>query len=365
MNNTMNNTKNNTKQKNIKNKNANDKTVKYEIAKEKLEKSPRTFLLTGGAGFIGSNILETLLLLNQKVIVIDDLSTGYQENIDDVLNLVGKKAKNCVFIKGDIRDYDLIKDTLKKKVSAVIHQAAIGSVPRSLDEPQYSEAVNVGGFVNILKAMSESNVKRIVFASSSSVYGDNQDEYKKEEKIGKLLSPYALTKYADELYADLYARLYGVEYVGLRYFNVFGKRQNPKGAYAAVIPLWVDSILNGKKCTINGDGSTSRDFCYVKNVIQANILGATLEDKNALNNIYNIAFGKRTTLKELYKMIVSSLEALGFNNLDKEPLYKPFRKGDILHSLADISKSKALLGYAPKYSIQDGMEEYLSNFKKA
>lgn len=338
--------------------------IQYDVIKEKIKNQPQSFLLTGGAGFIGSNILEELLLLDQRVMVVDDLSTGYQKNIDDVIKRVGQNSKNLEFIKGDIRDYELMLSVLKR-VNIVIHQAAIGSVPRSLDNPQYSESVNIGGMVNILKAMSETGVKRIVFASSSSVYGDNADDYKVEEKTGKLLSPYALTKYVDELLADLYNRLYDIEYIALRYFNVFGHRQDPKGAYAAVIPLWIDSIISGKKCTINGDGTTSRDFCYVKNVVQANILGAITENKDALNKAYNIAFGAKTSLTDLYEMIVNGLEFNGFKDLDRNPNYGPFRKGDIKHSQADISKAKDLLGYSPQYSIQDGMNEYLSSFKDA
>ena len=338
-------------------------STKFEEVKEYLKNTKKSFLLTGGAGFIGSNILEALLSLGQKVIVVDDLSTGYQKNIDEVVNNVGENAKDFKFIKGDIRDYDLIKDMLKE-VDVVIHEAALGSVPRSLDNPMYSLSVNVEGFVSILKAMTETGVKRIVFASSSSVYGDNSDDYKKEERTGRLLSPYAFSTCADELLSDLYARLYGIEYIALRYFNVFGKRQDPKGAYAAVIPLWIDSIINGKKCTINGDGTTSRDFCYVQNVVQANILGALTDNKDALNKTYNIAFGQRTSLTNLYEMIVNGLEYNGFKNLDRNPTYGPFRKGDIKHSLADISKAKEFLGYNPLYSIQDGMNEYLANFKK-
>ncbi len=335
--------------------------TQYEIIKEELKNEQHTFFVTGAAGFIGSNIAEELLTLNQKVIILDNLSTGYLHNIEDIKNKVGDKSKNLTFVKGDIRDLELCKNLLKN-VFAVIHEAALGSVPRSLNNPQESESVNVGGFINVLQAMVECNIKRIVFASSSSVYGDNQDDYKKEENIGDCLSPYAVTKYSNELYAKLYKKLYDIEYVALRYFNVFGHRQDPKGAYAAVIPLWIDSIINGKECTINGDGTTSRDFCYIKNVVQANILGAMTKDPNSLNKVYNVAFGQKTSLTDLYKMIASTLSSLGVKNVELTPSYGPFRKGDIKHSLADISKAKKYLGYEPQYSIGDGLAEYLNNF---
>lgn len=335
--------------------------TQYKKIRDDLSKNPKTFFVTGGAGFIGSNIVEELLLLNQNVIALDNLSTGYLHNIDNVRKKVGDKAENLNFVKGDIRDIDLLKYLLKN-VFAVIHEAALGSVPRSLDNPMESESVNVGGFINVLQAMVSCNVKRIVFASSSSVYGDNQDDWKKEENIGESLSPYAITKYSNELYAELYKKLYGIEYIALRYFNVFGQRQDPKGAYAAVIPLWVDSIINGKKCTINGDGTTSRDFCYVKNVVQANILGAMVKDINAINKVYNVAFGQKTSLTELYKMISSTLVLNGIKIFDDKPFYGEFRKGDIKHSLADISRAKKYLGYEPQYSVKDGLSEYLKTF---
>jgi UDP-N-acetylglucosamine 4-epimerase len=325
----------------------------------------KRILVTGCAGFIGSNILEYLLRENYKVRGVDNFATGYQHNLDEVRALVGEdKWCNFEFIKGDIRDFDTcLKATYQ--VDAVIHQAALGSVPRSINDPITSHDVNVTGFVNILKAMVDNNVRRIVYASSSSVYGDHPDLPKIEDKIGNQLSPYAVTKYSNELYAKVFSRTYGLETIGLRYFNVFGRRQDPNGAYAAVIPLWFKAVINNDAPYINGDGETSRDFCYIDNVVQMNVKSATTDNTNALNQVYNVACGDQTSLNQLFSYI---RDIVNTDSLLK-PIYRDFRNGDVRHSLADITKAKDLIGYNPEYKILDGLklarDWYVNFFKTA
>jgi UDP-N-acetylglucosamine 4-epimerase len=309
------------------------------------------FLVTGCAGFIGSNILEYLLKNNQVVVGLDNFATGYMYNLNEVKNSVSSEQwDNFTFIEGDIRNYDtciLATET----VDVVIHQAALGSVPRSINDPQTTHSVNVDGFFNILNSARQNKINRIVYASSSSVYGDNQDLPKVESVIGNQLSPYAGTKYINEIYSKIFARTYGMEIIGLRYFNVFGQRQDPNGEYAAVIPLWFKALINNETLYINGDGSTSRDFCYIDNVVQANILAATTQNKKALNQIYNIACGSQTTLNQLYQYISELLQT------DKitTPQFKEFRAGDVKHSLASIDLAQGLLNYVPKFNIYQGL----------
>jgi len=309
------------------------------------------------AGFIGSNLLETLLELDQSVVGIDNFITGYPRNLEDVEKTVGPaKWSNFQFIRGDIRSP---KDCRRacSGVDYVLHQAALGSVPRSIDDPITTNTCNVDGFLQMLVAAVEARVKRFVFASSSSVYGDSEKLPKVEDETGLMLSPYAASKLVNEIYADVFSRVYGLNWIGLRYFNVFGKRQDPKGAYAAVIPRWIDALINRNPPLINGDGKTSRDFCYVKNVIQGNILAARCDSPEALCRVYNIACGDRTTLNELLGLIKDSLSSSMPGVNDMEPLHGPFRKGDVRHSLADISRARELLGYEPEYSVAGGMEE--------
>lgn len=323
---------------------------------EELKNNPKTWLITGVAGFIGSNLLETLLLLDQKVIGLDNFSTGFQHNLDEVQGLVSESQwRNFTFYQGDIRQ---LEDCQKACVSVdyVLHQAALGSVPRSIADPIMTNSANITGFLNMLVAARDANVKSFTYAASSSTYGDHPALPKVEENIGKPLSPYAVTKYVNELYADVFAKTYDFQTIGLRYFNVFGKRQNPNGAYAAVIPKWTSAMIQNQDVAINGDGETSRDFCYIKNAIQANILAATTENPEAKNQVYNVAVGDRTTLNDLFKAI---REELNKNNVVyvKDALYKEFRAGDVRHSQADISKAQRYLCYSPEYNILSGINE--------
>ena len=323
---------------------------------EELKNNPKTWLITGVAGFIGSNLLETLLLLNQKVIGLDNFATGFQHNLDEVQSLVSEQQwKNFTFFEGDIR---LLEDCQKvcATVDYVLHQAALGSVPRSIADPIMTNSANITGFLNMLVAARDANVKSFTYAASSSTYGDHPALPKVEENIGKPLSPYAVTKYVNELYADVFAKTYGFQTIGLRYFNVFGKRQNPNGAYAAVIPKWTSAMIQNQDVTINGDGETSRDFCYIKNAIQANILAATTENADAKNQVYNVAVGDRTTLNDLFKAI---REELNENNVvyNKDALYKDFRAGDVRHSQADVSKINKNLSYEGQYNVLQGIKE--------
>lgn len=307
-------------------------------------------LVTGGAGFIGSNLVEALLAWGNKVTVLDNFSTGKRENL-----IPFKDNPLFSLIEGDIRDLA----TCRKAVSGieyVLHEAALGSVPRSIKDPMTTTEVNIGGFVNMLFAAQEAKVKRFVYAASSSTYGDSKTLPKVEDKIGKPLSPYAITKYVDELFAENFSKLYGIETIGLRYFNVFGRRQDPFGAYAAVIPKFVISLMKHESPTINGDGSYSRDFTYVDNVIQANMLALKVNNPDAINTVYNVAFGERTTLKELFEFLREELSVFDPCIHDIMPIFGPIRAGDIPHSLACIDKARTLLGYNPQYSVKDGLK---------
>lgn len=311
-------------------------------------------LVTGGAGFIGSNLVEALLNDNRvgKVRVLDNLATGFYHNIEEF-----EGHDKFEFLEGDIRDYEICMKACEG-IDAISHQAALGSVPRSIKDPLTTNAVNISGFLNIFTAAKDSGVKRVIFAASSSTYGDSKGLPKVEHIIGKPLSPYAITKYVNELYAEIYADLYGLEYVGLRYFNVFGPKQDPNGAYAAVIPLFMKAAIEGQSATINGDGSYSRDFTFVKNAVDANMLGLFTDNKNAVNQIYNIAFGERTTLNELWSYITSAA------GIELKANHGPNRVGDIPHSLADISKAKNLLQYHPEFSVKDGLAIAFDWYKK-
>jgi UDP-N-acetylglucosamine/UDP-N-acetylgalactosamine 4-epimerase len=344
----------------------------YKKVQLELINNPKIWLITGVAGFIGSNLLEKLLILNQKVIGLDNFETGYQHNIDQAISdaniASGKRLDDRFqFISGDITS---LNDCHKacSGVDYVLHHAAIGSVPRSLEDPIATNRANIDGFLNMLVASRDAKVKRFVYAASSSTYGDNKDLPKIEHKIGKPLSPYAVTKAVNELYADVFASSYGLNSVGLRYFNIFGKRQDPDGAYAAVIPKWVEAILNKEDVFINGDGETSRDFCYIENTIQANLLAATVNNTDALNQIYNVAVNDRTSLNQLHSMIENKLIKKSDGLAKKKPTFRDFRLGDVRHSQASIDKASTLLGYIPSHKISHGLDEalswYMSNSKK-
>ena len=391
----------------------------YQQLCQQLPQTPKTWLITGVAGFIGSNLLETLLKLNQRVVGLDNFATGYQRNLDEVQSLVSAEQwANFQFIKGDIRNledcrramtFDLFvapKLSLRARpaihgsriksgmtagksktpthpVDYVLHQAALGSVPRSVEDPITTNATNISGFLNMLVAARDAKVKRFVYAASSSTYGDHPGLPKVEDTIGKPLSPYAVTKYVNELYADVFAKTYGLQSIGLRYFNVFGPRQDPNGAYAAVIPKWIASMIQGEPIYINGDGETSRDFCYVANAVQANLLAATVDSSlrakrgnpsagiaapvsviagsdpqsmSPVNQVYNVAVGERTTLNELYEQLRIKLQSRYPHLQNAKPVYRDFRAGDVRHSLADISKAATHLGYAPTQRIGAGLE---------
>lgn len=326
---------------------------KYAELRRHLFENQATWLLTGVAGFIGSNLLEHLLKLNQRVVGLDNFATGHQRNLDEVRSLVSAQQwQNFAFIEGDIRN---LTDCQKAcfGVNYVLHQAALGSVPRSINDPITTNDTNIGGFLNMLVAARDAKVQSFTYAASSSTYGDHPALPKVEEHIGKPLSPYAVTKYVNELYADVFARTYGFKSIGLRYFNVFGQRQDPNGAYAAVIPKWAAAMIQGDELFINGDGETSRDFCFVENAVQANLLAATAGDDEK-NEVYNVAVGDRTTLNDLFHALRVALED-GGKPYRKEPIYREFRAGDVRHSQADISKAVANLGYAPEYRILEGI----------
>ena len=328
----------------------------YTELQTRLTADPKTWLVTGVAGFIGSNLLETLLKLNQHVVGLDNFSTGNQRNLDEVKTLVNlEQWENFKFIEGDIRTLDDCREA-SRGVNYILHQAALGSVPRSISDPITTNANNIDGFLNMLVAARDANVLRFVYAASSSTYGDHPDLPKVEANIGKPLSPYAVTKLVNELYADVFARTYGFNTIGLRYFNVFGKRQDPNGAYAAVIPKWTAALIQGDAVVINGDGETSRDFCYVDNAVQANLLAATAKNLDAVNQIYNVAVGERTSLNELYKLISESL-ALHCELPIAKLNHRDFRAGDVRHSLANISKAQTLLGYSPAFNIVAGISK--------
>lgn len=325
----------------------------YDKIKQQLIAAPKVWLITGVAGFIGSNLLETLLKLNQKVVGLDNFATGYQHNLDEVKSLVSMEQwSRFSFIKGDIRNLEDCQKAVEG-VDYVLHQAALGSVPRSIADPITSNAANITGFLNILVAARDAGVKSFTYAASSSTYGDHPALPKVEENIGNPLSPYAVTKYVNELYANVFARSYGFKCIGLRYFNVFGKRQDPNGAYAAVIPKWTAAMINGDDVYINGDGETSRDFCFIDNTVQANILAATAPD-NAKDQVYNVAVGDRTTLNDLFCAIKQALETNGIT-VSKSPVYREFRAGDVRHSQADVTKAKMLLQFEPTHVIKHGI----------
>jgi UDP-N-acetylglucosamine 4-epimerase len=333
--------------------------IPFEKLKRNLTASQATWLVTGAAGFIGSNLLESLLRLDQKVIALDNLSTGFLDNLNQVRELVGPaRWKKCKWIQGDIRDPAACRRATRG-VDYVLHQAALGSVPRSIEDPLATHESNVTGSVNLLWAARENGVKRFVFASSSSVYGDEASLPQIEYKIGDCLSPYAVSKRVNELYAGVFGKCYDLESIGLRYFNVFGPRQDPNGAYAAVIPKWISAMIENEEVFINGDGSTSRDFCYVANVVQANLLAATVQNAEAISQQYNIAVGMRTSLNALHEMIRERLARAHAHLRESKPNYRSFRPGDILHSQADIGKARRLLGYVPTYSIAQGLDEAL------
>lgn len=315
------------------------------------------WLITGVAGFIGSNLLEGLLRLNQKVTGLDNFSTGYRHNLDQVRELVGPEPwLNFTFIEGDIRRLEDCMNACQG-VDYVLHEAALGSVPRSIEDPILSNENNVTGFLNMLVASRDAPVRRFVYAASSSTYGDHPDLPKVESIIGNPLSPYAVTKYVNELYADVFARCYGTESIGLRYFNIFGPRQDPNGAYAAVIPQWVAALIMDQPVSINGDGETSRDFCFVENVVQANLLAALADSPEAVNQVYNVALNERTSLNQLYEMM-RALLLEQFPHLQKHrPQYVDFREGDVRHSQADISKAGKLLGFKPTHRIDEGLRQ--------
>ncbi len=333
----------------------------FERLLEKFDTEQKTWLITGNAGFIGSNLTEFLLNHNQKVVGLDNFSTGYQHNIDDVLASVGEKnAKNFTFIEGDIADFETCKRACES-VDIVLHQAALGSVPRSIDDPITSNRSNITGFLNMITAAKDAGIKRFVYASSSSVYGDSKELPKVEERTGNVLSPYAAMKATNELYGSVFHKVYGMETLGLRYFNVFGRRQDPNGAYAAVIPKWVASMLKGEDVFINGDGETSRDFTYIDNVIQMNVLAGLTENPEAFGEAFNVAVGGRNTLNELFNLIKDQLNKSAqkhqLSTINQQPIYRDFRPGDIRHSNADISKAKKIVGYEPTHDIYQGMEE--------
>ena len=369
----------------------------YDTLKTRLAQEPATWLITGVAGFIGSNLLETLLKLGQRVVGLDNFATGHQRNLNEVQTLVTPTQwANFSFIQGDIRNLADCQSAMvftptvgadddcdsgeghapsqsaspalqprTHPVDYVLHQAALGSVPRSLADPITTNATNISGFLNMLTAARDAKVKSFTYAASSSTYGDHPGLPKVEDTIGKPLSPYAVTKYVNELYADVFARCYGFNTIGLRYFNVFGPRQDPNGAYAAVIPKWIASLIQGEPVYINGDGETSRDFCFIANVVQANLLAATAialvvegadaQHTSPVNQVYNVAVGDRTTLNELYAQLHRNLLPLYPHLQAVEPVYRDFRSGDVRHSLADISKVQRLLGYVPTQRIGEGL----------
>ena len=336
---------------------------RYQQTREDLKLSPKTWLITGCAGFIGSNLLETLLLLGQKVIGLDNFATGHQRNLDEVESLVSvEQWQKFSFIQGDIRNSEDCHKAVNG-VDYILHQAALGSVPRSIADPILTNSANITGFLNMLVAAKEAKVASFVFAASSSTYGDHPALPKVEDTIGKPLSPYAVTKYVNELYADVFNKTYGLNFVGLRYFNVFGQRQDPNGAYAAVIPKWTAAMIDNQDVLINGDGETSRDFCFIENAVQANILAATAEE-SCKNQIYNVALGDRTTLNTLFDSLKSALQQNDIS-YQKSPVYQEFRAGDVRHSQADISKAKSMLGFEPEFRIQAGIEKAMKWYVKS
>lgn len=335
----------------------------YASARERLLEAPRTWLVTGVAGFIGSNLLELLLDLGQDVVGVDNFSTGHRGNIDDAIRSSTADKPNFRLIEGDIADGDVARKACQG-VDIVLHQAALGSVPRSIAEPLATNRANVDGFLTMLIAARDAEVDRFVYASSSAAYGDHPGLPKREEEVGRPLSPYAASKRAGELYAGVFHESYGMSVVGLRYFNVFGRRQDPNGPYAAVIPRWIANLLSGKPCEIYGDGETSRDFCYVDNVLRANMLAAVAAHEVVAGEVYNVAVGERTTLNQLFFAIRDALAAADPTLREVQPVYRDFRPGDIRHSLADISKISTALGYEPTHSVTEGLAESLPWYRQ-
>ena len=328
----------------------------FDLALAALRGAPRHWLVTGAAGFIGSNLVEALLRNDQTVVGLDNFATGHRHNLDHVRKSVTPRQWSGLnFVEGDIRDLATCRSVCQG-IELVLHQAALGSVPRSLEHPIASNEVNVTGFLNMLVAARDAGASRFVYAASSSTYGDHTDLPKVEERIGRPLSPYAVTKFVNEMYADVFARCYGFGTIGLRYFNVFGPRQDPQGAYAAVIPKWADAILHGATTHINGDGTTSRDFCYVANAVQANVLAATTEVPEAVNQVYNLAAGERTSLADLHALLAERLAARCPGLHPRPPVHRDFRAGDVRHSQADISKARRLLGYDPSHGVAAGLD---------
>lgn len=328
----------------------------YDVLLQELPENPKTWLITGVAGFIGSNLLETLLKLDQRIVGLDNFATGHQRNLDEVQQVVSvEQWQRFNFIEADIRDLSACQKACDG-VDYVLHQAALGSVPRSIADPITTNEVNISGFLNMLVAARDAEVKSFTYAASSSTYGDHPGLPKVEEVIGKPLSPYAVTKYVNELYADVFSRTYGFKTIGLRYFNVFGKRQDPSGAYAAVIPKWTAAMISGEDVFVNGDGETSRDFCFIENTVQANLLAATSDISSTGNEVYNVAVGGRTNLNQLFSSIKESLADNGVI-YTKVPMYRDFRAGDVRHSQADIGKASRLLGYEPKMDISAGISK--------
>lgn len=335
----------------------------FEDLQKRLKNQRQTWVITGVAGFIGSHLLEALLRLDQVVVGLDNFNTGSQDNLDEVRSLVSTDQwARFSFVEGDIRSLPdceqmlaVARDMTGAPADYVLHQAALGSVPRSVHDPINTNANNIDGFLNVMVAARDAGIKRLVYAASSSTYGDHPGLPKVEQNIGRPLSPYAVTKLVNELYADVFARVYGFPSIGLRYFNVFGPRQQPNGAYAAVIPKWIISLIRGEQVIVNGDGLTSRDFCYIDNVVQANLLAATADIDGLGHEVLNVAFGAQTTLNQLYYKLCDEIGKQGSVVLRGEPVWREFRAGDVMHSLADIAKAQRLLGYQPSHSISDGL----------
>lgn len=335
----------------------------YERLQKTLSESQRTWLVTGAAGFIGSNLVETLLKLNQRVVGLDNFSTGKRANLDEVRALVtGRQWRSFRFVEGDLGDAGLCRRVCRG-IQYVLHQAALGSVPRSIKDPLTSNASNVTGFLNILTAARDAAVRRFVYASSSSIYGDHPGLPKIEDRMGAPLSPYAVTKYVNELYAAVFGRCYGTETIGLRYFNVFGPRQDPDGPYAAVIPKWIAAMIKNQPVRINGDGKTSRDFCYIANTVQVNLLAATTTKPQAVGQVYNVALHERTTLATLFELLRDRLAPHYPHLRAFKPTYCEFRAGDVRHSLADIEKARRYLGYRPSHRIDQGLDAALDWYR--
>jgi UDP-N-acetylglucosamine/UDP-N-acetylgalactosamine 4-epimerase len=334
--------------------------MRYEQVRAELAGSPKKWLVTGAAGFIGSNLLQSLLELDQHVVGLDNFATGHRANLQEVeRSVTSDRWRRFGFIEGDIRDQGACRRACDA-VDIVLHQAALGSVPRSIEDPITTNSVNVGGFVEMLTAARSAGVKRFIYAASSSTYGDHPGLPKVESLIGKPLSPYAVTKLANELYADVFASSYAFPSIGLRYFNIFGARQDPEGAYAAVIPKWIAAMIHNEPVYINGDGETSRDFCYVANAVQANLLAATTPDPAAVNQVYNVAVGERTSLNDLFERLRALLAPRFPHLAGFAPIYRDFRAGDVRHSVADIGKAKRLLEYEPTHAIGDGLSEAMA-----